>query len=230
MPDYCTLEMRMAELMAQQETSGFRFDVEAAARVRNELQGETDKLHATIASKYIYTPGKVFTPKRRDKKNGYYPGAPMTRLKEFNPTSRQHIAWALQTFRGARFTKLTATGKAQVDEACLSEIKDIALQQGNQLLHDECEIFIRLLTLQKWMGQLSEGANSWFNTIGEDGCIHHSCSLATQTGRLLVKTVASITAVVLLHKLVEMLTGVQTWAKLSLHLGLVNCLFRIPDI
>ena len=183
MPDYCQLEMRMAELMAQQETSGFRFDVEAAGRVRNELQEETDKLHATIATKYIYTPGKVFTPKRRDKKNGYYPGAPMTRLQAFNPTSRQHIAWALQTFRGARFTKVTETGKPKVDEACLSEIKDIALQQGNQLLHDECEIFIRLLTLQKWMGQLSEGANSWFNTIADDGCIHHSCSLATQTGR-----------------------------------------------
>ena len=44
-------------------------------------------------------------------------------------------------------------------------------------------MFIRLLTLQKWMGQLSEGANSWFNTIEQDGCIHHSCTLATQTGR-----------------------------------------------
>jgi len=33
------------------------------------------------------------------------------------------------------------------------------------------------------MGQLSEGSNSWFNTIEEDGCIHHSCTLATQTGR-----------------------------------------------
>ena len=44
-------------------------------------------------------------------------------------------------------------------------------------------MFIRLLTLQKWLGQLSEGTNSWFNTIEEDNCIHHSCSLATQTGR-----------------------------------------------
>ena len=44
-------------------------------------------------------------------------------------------------------------------------------------------MFIRLLTLQKWLGQLSEGTNSWFNTIEDDGCIHHSCTLATQTGR-----------------------------------------------
>ena len=33
------------------------------------------------------------------------------------------------------------------------------------------------------LGQLSEGSNSWFNTIEEDNCIHHSCTLATQTGR-----------------------------------------------
>ena len=33
------------------------------------------------------------------------------------------------------------------------------------------------------MGQLSEGTNSWFNSIEGDGCIHHSCTLSTQTGR-----------------------------------------------
>ena len=182
-PDYVKLEMRMAELMSQQEASGFRFDMEAAVRVRTELQTEFDELTERITSTYLYVPGKVFTPKRADKKKGYVAGAPMTRLTDFNPTSRQHIAWALQTFRGARFTKVTDTGKPKVDEATISEIRDLALTQGNQLLHDECEMFIRLLTLQKWLGQLSEGTNSWFNSIEGDGCIHHSCTLATQTGR-----------------------------------------------
>lgn len=182
-PDYVKLEMRMAELMSQQEVSGFRFDMEAANRVRSELQTEFDQLTKRITSTYLYVPGKVFTPKRADKKKGYVAGAPMTRLTDFNPTSRQHIAWALQTFRGARFTKVTDTGKPKVDEATISEVRDLALTQGNQLLHDECEMFIRLLTLQKWLGQLSEGTNSWFNSIEGDGCIHHSCTLATQTGR-----------------------------------------------
>ena len=182
-PDYVKLEMRMAELMSQQEASGFRFDMEAAVRVRSELQTEFDELTKRITSTYLYVPGKVFTPKRADKKKGYVAGAPMTRLTDFNPTSRQHIAWALQTFRGARFTKVTDTGKPKVDEATISEVRDLALTQGNQLLHDECEMFIRLLTLQKWLGQLSEGTNSWFNSIEGDGCIHHSCTLATQTGR-----------------------------------------------
>ena len=183
MHDYIKLEMRMAELMAQQEASGFRFDMDAAEDVRSELSTEFDTISTALTTRFTYYPGKVFTPKRSDKKKGYYSGAPMTKLLPFNPTSRQHIAWCLTTFRGARFTKITDTGKPKVDEATLSEIRDVALTQGNQKLHDECELFIRLLTLQKWRGQLSEGTNSWFNTIEDDGCIHHSCSLATQTSR-----------------------------------------------
>ena len=183
MPDHVELEMRLAELMAQQEASGFRFDLDAAETVKARLQKEAEDIETQIKQTYLYVPGKVFTPKRKNASKGYHSGSPMTHLLDFNPTSRQHIAWALQNFRGARFTKVTETGKPKVDEATLSEMRDVALSQGNQRLHDECEWFIRLLTLQKWLGQLSEGTNSWLNTIEEDGCIHHSCSLATQTGR-----------------------------------------------
>jgi len=85
----------MAEIMTQQETSGFRFDMEAAERVRSELQLEFDNLSERICSTFLYVPGKVFTPKRADKKKGYVAGAPFTKLADFNPTSRQNIAWAL---------------------------------------------------------------------------------------------------------------------------------------
>jgi hypothetical protein len=181
--DCVALEMRMASIMAQQEASGFRFDLQAAERVRAEFEQEMKELQDKIAKRFIYVPGKVYTPKRPNKTKGYSAGAPMTKLLDFNPTSRQHIAWALQNFSSARFTKVTDTGKPKVDEAALSELRDRALQQGNTKLHEECEMFIRLLSLQKWMGQLSEGSNSWFNTIATDGCIHHSCSLATISGR-----------------------------------------------
>ena len=183
MLDCVELELRLAEIMSQQEASGFRFDLQAADNVKAELQAEMDSIVVDLTSKFLYVPGKVFTPKRSNKKQGHFSGSPMTKLIEFNPTSRQHIAWVLQTHRGARFLKLTDTGKPKVDEATLSEMSDLAVQQGNQQLHDDCNKFIRLLTLQKWMGQLSEGANSWLNTIEDDGCIHHSCTLATQTGR-----------------------------------------------
>ena len=182
-PDYVTLEMRMAEIMSEQEASGFRFDLSAAERVRKQLGQETEDIQAQLTKRFIYVPGKVYTPKRANKTKGYIAGAPITKLLDFNPTSRQHIAWVLQNFSNARFTKLTETGKPKVDEAALSEMRDVALQQGNKKLNEECQMFIRLLTLQKWLGQLSEGSNSWFNTIEDDGAIHHSCSLATQTGR-----------------------------------------------
>ena len=44
MIDCVALEMRMADIMSQQEASGFRFDVNAAERVRAELQQETADL------------------------------------------------------------------------------------------------------------------------------------------------------------------------------------------
>ena len=53
MPDYVALEMRMAELMAQQEASGFRFDTDAAVRVRTDLQQEFDDLTHKIKSIYL---------------------------------------------------------------------------------------------------------------------------------------------------------------------------------
>ena len=183
MHNYIALEMKMAQLMAQQEASGFRFDMSAAQQVRAELADEYQSITDQLKAIYIYVPGKVMTPRRNNKTKHVFAGASFTKLEEFNPTSRANIAWALSNFRSARFLKVTDTGKPKVDEASLSEIAELAVSSGNQQLADECNMFIRLLTLQKWMGQLSEGANSWFNTIEEDGCIHHSCSLATQTSR-----------------------------------------------
>ena len=46
MNDCVVLEMRMAQIMADQEASGFRFDVDAAERVRAELQQEADDIVA----------------------------------------------------------------------------------------------------------------------------------------------------------------------------------------
>ena len=51
MNDCVLLEMRMAEIMSQQEASGFRFDVAAAERVRGELQNEVTELEQSIQSR-----------------------------------------------------------------------------------------------------------------------------------------------------------------------------------
>ena len=194
MNDYVKLEMRLAELMAQQEASGFRFDMDAATRVRAELQKEFDDLTNKITSVYLYVPGKVFTPRRADKKKGYIAGASMTRLVEFNPTSRQHIAWALQNFRGARFTKVTDTGKPKVDEATISEIRDLLCRKAI----NACMMNVRCLFV----------CLPYRSGLG-------SCQKALTLGLIQLKmTVASITAAHLLHKQGVMLTVVLTSVKL----------------
>ena len=192
LPDCVLLEMRMAELMAQQQASGFRFDKDAAVRVKARLGQEADGIETTIKSLCYAVPGKRFTPKRTTKHNGYVAGAEMTRLEMFNPTSRAHIHWFLTTshhegrpplIRASDWPKTTDSGKPKVDEAVLSELADSALEDDNAELSALLKDFINLFTLQKGMGQLSEGSNSWLNSIEDDGCIHHSCTLSTATGR-----------------------------------------------
>ena len=98
-PDCVSLEMQMADIMAIQEASGFRFDMEAAQRVRQSLACEAQDIEEKILSIYKYYPGKVFTPKRTSAKTGYVAGAPMTKLLDFNPTSRSHIQWDIYSRR-----------------------------------------------------------------------------------------------------------------------------------
>ena len=90
MLDCVELEMRMAELMSQQEASGFRFDMDAAERVRSELSDEMEQLQKTITSRFIYVPGKVFTPKRKNGTKGHVAGAPFTKLLEFYAIKHRH--------------------------------------------------------------------------------------------------------------------------------------------
>lgn len=67
MLDCVALELRLAEIMSQQEASGFRFDLQAADNVKAELQAEMDSIVADLTLKFLYVPGKVFTPKRSNK-------------------------------------------------------------------------------------------------------------------------------------------------------------------
>ncbi len=66
--------------------------------------------------------GALFTPKRDNSTQGYKAGATFQRLKEFNPTSRDHIAWILTTHFKVKLNKITTTGKPIIDEITLTEI------------------------------------------------------------------------------------------------------------
>ena len=167
------LEHRCAFYMAWQEQAGFPFDIDAAHKLELDLRTELMSLSEDMRSTFNFVDGGNFTPKRPNKTKGYVAGAEFCRLKEFNPTSRQHIAWAFRTHRGWEPTEFTNTGIPKIDESVLKLIGT-----------DEALGFARILELQKHLGQLSEGQNAWLKKVEKDGCLHHSCVLNTNTGRM----------------------------------------------
>ena len=170
-PEWVQVEHQVAHLLQQQEEHGWYFDERSAQQLTSTLLSELQETYQLLRDRHPYVEGPVFTPKRDNRTQGYVKGAPSTRLKEFNPTSRDHQAWILKTFYGWKPTQLTATGKPIIDEPILKEI-------GSEV----SMMFLRCLTVQKMLGLLSEGVNAWLKLV-TNARIHHHCSVATSTFR-----------------------------------------------
>jgi DNA polymerase I-like protein with 3'-5' exonuclease and polymerase domains len=170
--DSIGLEHDLATIMAKQEVSGWPFDVVAAQKLEATLRTEMDQLADKMRETFPYVDGGQMTPKRPNQTRGYIKDAPFTKLKEFNPTSRDHIGWAFMTWRGWQPEVFTDSGRPKIDEGVLMGIDT-----------EEAKIFARILELQKALGQLSDGANAWLKVVTKEGRIHHVCQLATNTGR-----------------------------------------------
>lgn len=177
---YVDLETKLALLMAEQERTGFQFDLTTASKVKTHLKHRFEQLKDGMQKRFFGIPGALTVPKRPNKTKGYFKGCPFHKINEFNPTSRQHIAHALKSL-GVVFEKVTASGQTQIDEDILNAVYEN--DEYSVPARKAARRFGRLLKLQKWLGQLSEGANSWLKTVESDNRIHHSCILATQTGR-----------------------------------------------
>jgi len=170
--DAVWLEHDLAKIMAFQETAGWPFDVVKAQKLESTLRTEMDKLADHMRETFPYVDGGTMIPKRNNSTKGYYEGAELTKLKEFNPTSRDHIGWAFMTWRDWKPEVFTDTGRPKIDEGVLQSIDT-----------EEAKTFARILELQKALGQLSDGANAWLKMVTPQGRIHHVCQLATNTGR-----------------------------------------------
>ena len=172
LPDWLQMEHQVATILTAQEQHGWYFDERAAWELASALRTELENIDSLLRKRYPLVPGQRFTPKRDNKSKGYIAGAEFTRLKDFNPNSRDHIAWILKTHSGWIPTALTATGKPIVDETSLKDIgTDLALS------------FLRMLEITKMLGMLSEGKNAWLKLVTRSKRIHHHCSVATNTGR-----------------------------------------------
>jgi DNA polymerase I-like protein with 3'-5' exonuclease and polymerase domains len=170
-PEWVTLEHEVANILTQQETHGWYFDERSAWELESTLSGELRDLIEDLQRRYPFVPGAEFTPKRNNKTQGYYEGCTFTRLKEFNPSSRDHAAWILTTHDNFTIETTTTSGKAKIDETTLKN-------HGTGLALK----FLRILELTKMIGMMSQGQNAWLKLVTKSR-IHHHCSVATSTHR-----------------------------------------------
>ena len=171
LPEWVELEHQVAQILTQQEIHGWFFNEVAARELESTLRKEYEKTCQLLRDRHPFVSGPLFTPKRDNRTKGFRAGATFTKLKELNPTSRDHISWILQTHYGWTPLLSTNSGKAVIDETVLKDIgTDIALQ------------FLTLLDLTKKLGMISEGVNAWQKLVTTSR-IHHHCSTATSTFR-----------------------------------------------
>ena len=172
LPDWVQLEHQVAHILQKQEEHGWYFDERAAYELESALRGEMEEATEILRRKFGFVAGTVFTPKRNNRTQGYVQGCPFTKLKQLNPTSRDHIAWILQTHENWKPTQRTATGKPVVDETVLKDIgSETAL------------LFLKCLDITKKLGMISEGVNAWQKLSTTCNRIHHHCGVATSTFR-----------------------------------------------
>ena len=170
-PDWVTLEHRVAEILTKQQLHGWYFDERSAHELECELRSALDTLQDSLRQRHPFVEGGEFTPRRPNKTRGYFTDGTFTRIKDLNPTSRDHIAWVMKQFYGWEPNQFTDKGKATIDEVVLKDIgTPIALE------------FFQCLELSKQLGMLSEGANAWLKLVRKNR-IHHNCSVATNTHR-----------------------------------------------
>ena len=175
-PEWVLLEHEVAQILTKQELHGWYFDERAAWELASSLRKELEETHKLLLNRYPFVAGPVFTPKRDNRTQGYVKGAPFTRLKETNITSRDHISWILQTHHGWIPTQMTATLKPIIDETVL---KEMAASGGPSVALE----FLKCLDITKSLGMISEGTNAWLKLCTTANRIHHHCSVATVTHR-----------------------------------------------
>ncbi len=170
--DAARLEHQVAFILTEQEIHGWTFNEQKAQQLESHLRREMEELTEVLRKQWTFIGGALFTPKRDNSTQGYIAGAEFQRLKEFNPTSRDHIAWILTNRLNVKLNKTTTTGKPIIDETTLMEI-DIPFSRA-------CA---KSLTIKKKLGMISEGVNAWNKLVTGEGRIHHHCSVSTNTFR-----------------------------------------------
>lgn len=156
-PQAVDLEHKVATIIGRQERYGFAFDSAAARSLYAVLLAR--RIDIGNALRDAFPPWEIveeFIPKRNNKTKGYIAGVPIEKVSvcEFNPNSRDHIAFKLQQKYGWKPTKFTnEDGKPAIDETILAKLP-----------YPEAKLLSEYLMLTKRIGQLAEGKASWLSS------------------------------------------------------------------
>jgi len=165
-PTAIQLEHEAARLMAQQERNGFPFNEQKGAALYVTLLEKREELERKLKEVFGSWTVKLpdFVPKRDNKKLGYVAGVPVPRSKviDFNPSSRDHIANRLTALYGWTPTDFTESGKPMVNDEVLARLK-----------YPEAPLLTEYLLVDKRIAQLAEGNQAWLK-VSKQGKIHGS--------------------------------------------------------
>lgn len=141
------LEHEIHDLMLTATVRGWYFNRKEADKLYCRLLASKDQLEAELQD--------LFPPKTVQLKT-------KTKLVPFNPGSRTQIAERFKG-RGWEPKEFTSEGRPKISEAILEELEAEYSEAG--ALKD-------YLLVQKRLGQLAEGANSWLGLVQDDDRIH----------------------------------------------------------
>lgn len=164
-PQALELEHQFQWVIWRQEQFGFPFDMKKARKLEQELMALKAQLEAELQEAFPPWINKTeFTPKRDNKTKGYKKGVTILKEKEvvFNPGSRDHIALVLKKKYGWVPTEWT---KGSSKERPRPKVDETVLEK---LDYPEAALLVRYLLVSKRLGQLSEGAQSWFRNVRMD--------------------------------------------------------------
>ena len=69
LPDCCSLEHRVAEILTEQEIHGWQFNEQKALELESSLRSEMEETQAILRGQFPFVAGSLFTPKRDKRKH-----------------------------------------------------------------------------------------------------------------------------------------------------------------
>ena len=192
------LELQAQWLMSKQERNGFPFDIFKAQELEENLRKRSAILDALIRKEVPPIPGKVFIPKRDNKKLGYKAGVPIQRYKDFNPNSRQQLEWVITKHFNYKpdNDELYEDTRLKIDDITFGFIK--ADPKAPEALRALAVPMEEYLMVSKRLGQVSDGKMAWLKMVQADGRIHgrvNPCGAVTGRATHSYPNVAQVPAV-----------------------------------